>query len=159
MVFPAVMCELDHKQGWALKNWCFQIVVLKKILESLLDCKEIKPVNSKGNQPWLVIGRTDAGAKAPVLWPPDAKSWLIWKDSDTERDWRQEKKGTTQDEMAGWHHGLDGRESEWTPGAGDGQGGLACCNSWGHKESDMTERLNWTNYCIFNHLNSILETG
>ena len=103
-----------------------------------------KPVHSEGDQPWDFFGRKDAKAKTPVLWPPHAKSWLIGKDSDAGRDWGQEEKGTTEDEMAGWHHWLDGLESEWTPGAGDGQGGLACCDSWGRKESDTTERLNWT---------------
>ena len=108
-----------------------------------LDCKEIQPVHSKGDQSWVFFGRTDA--EAPISWPPHAKSWLIGKDSDAGRDCGQKKKGTTEDEMAGWHHWLHGRASEWTPGVGDGQGGLACCNSWGRKESDMTERqLNWT---------------
>ena len=109
-----------------------------------LDCKEVQPVCSEGDQPWDFFGRNDAKAEAPVLWPPHAKSWLIGKDSDSGRDWEQEEKGTTQDEMAGWHHGLDGRESEWTLGDGDRQGGLACFDSWRRKESDMTERLNWT---------------
>ena len=136
--------ELDHNEGWALKNWCFRIVVLEKTLESSLDNREIKPVNLKGNQPWILIGRTDAKAETPVLWPPHAKSWFIGKDPDAGRDWGQEEKGMTEDEMAGWHHWLDGRGSGWTPGVGDGQGGLACCDSWGHKESDTTERLNWT---------------
>ena len=121
------------------KNWCFSTVVLEKTLESPLDCKEIQPVHSERDQPWDIFGRNDAEAETPVLWPPHAKIWLIGKD-----DWGQEEKGTTQDEMAGWHHWLDERESEWTLGVGDGQGGLACCDSWGHKESDMTERLNWT---------------
>ena len=111
-----------------------------------LDCKEIQPVHSEGDQPWDFFGGNDAKAETPVLWPPHAKSWLIGKDSDAGRDWGQEEKGTTEDEMAGWHHWLFGCESEWTPGVGDGQGGLACCDSWGHKESDMTERLNWTVY-------------
>ena len=105
---------------------------------------EIQPVHSEGDQPWDFFGRNDAKAESPVLWPPHAKSWLIGKDSDTGRDWEQEEKGTTKDEMAGWHHWLNGRESEWTQGVGDGQGGLACCDSWGRKESDMTEWLNWT---------------
>ena len=126
------------------KNWCFWTAVLEKTLEHLLDCKEIKPVNPKINQPWIFIGRTDAEAATPVLWPPHAKSWLIGKDIDAGGYWGQEKKGTTEDEMAGWHPWLDGRESEWTPGAGDGQGGLACCDSCGRKESDTTEQLNWT---------------
>ena len=132
------------------KNWCFWTVVLEKTLESPLDCKEIQPILSKGDQSWVFIGRTDAKTEAPVLWPPDAKSWLIGKHSDAGRDWGQEEKGTTEDEMAGWHHWLDGRESWWTPGVGDGQGGLACCGSWSLKESDTTEQLNWTelNSCI-----------
>ena len=106
-------------------------------------CKEIQPVHSKGDQPWLFFGRKDAKTETPVLWPPHAKSWLIGKDSDAGRDWGQEEKGMTEDEMAGWHHGLNGRESEWTLGVGNGQGGLACSNSWGSKESDTTERWNW----------------
>ena len=113
-------------------------------LVSPLECKEIQPVHPKGDQSWVFIGRTDAEAETPILWPPHAKSWLIGKDSDAGRDWGQEEKETTEDEMAGWHHRLDGHEFEWTPGVGDGQGGLACCNSWGRKESDMTEWLNWT---------------
>ena len=119
-------------------------MVLEKTLESPLDCKKIQPVHSEGDQPWDFFGRNDAKAEIPVLWPPRVKSWLIGKDSDAGRDWGQEEKGTTEDEMAGWHHWLDGHKSEWTPGVGDGQGGLACCNSWGRKESDTTERLNWT---------------
>ena len=138
------MWELDCEESWALKNWCFWTVVLEKTLESPLDCKEIQPVHSKGDQSWVFIGRTDAEAETPIFWPPHAKSWLTGKDSDTGRDWGQEEKGMTEDGMAGWHHWLDGRESEWTPEVGDGQGGLACCDSWGRKESDMTERLNWT---------------
>ena len=108
------------EESWALKNLCFWTVVLEKTLESPLDCKEIQPVHSRGDQSWVFFGRTDAKAETPVLWPPHVKSWLIGKDSDAGRDWGQEKKGTTEDEMAGWHHGLDGRESEWTPGVGDG---------------------------------------
>ena len=138
------MWELDCEEGWAPKNWCFLTVVLQKTLESPLDCKEIQPVRSEGDQPWDFFGRNDAKAETPVLWPPHTKSWLIGKDSDAGRDWGQEEKGTTEDEMAGRHHWLDGRESEWTPGVVDEQGGLACCDSWGHNESDMTERLNWT---------------
>ena len=109
-----------------------------------LDCKEIQPVHSEGDQPWDFFRRNDAKAETPVLWPPLLKSWLIGKDSDAGRDWGQEEKGTTEDEMVGWHHWLDGHESEWTPGVGDGQGGLVCCDSWGGKELDMTERLNRT---------------
>ena len=138
--------ELDCEESWLRKNWCFWTVVLEKTLESPLDCKEIQPVHSEGDQPWLFTGRTDAKAETPVLWPRDVKSWLIGKDSDAGRDWGQEEKGTTEDEMAGWHHRFDGHESEWTPGDGDGQGGLVCCDSWGRKESDTTERLNWTEH-------------
>ena len=118
--------------------------MLEKTLESPLDCKEIQPVHPKGDQSWVFIGSTDVEAKTPIFWPPDAKRWLIWKYPDAGKDWGQEEKGTTEDEMAGWHHWLDGRESGWTPGVGDGQGGLACCDSLGRKESDMTEWLNWT---------------
>ena len=117
---------------------------LEKTLESPLDCKEIQPVHPKGNQSWVFIRRTDAEAETPILWPPHAKSWLIGKDPDAGRDWGLEEKGTTEDEMAGWHHQLDGREFEWTLGVGDGQGSLACCDSQGRKESDMTEQLNST---------------
>ena len=146
MVFPVVMhgtWELNCEESWVPKNWCFWIVVLEKTLDSPLDCKEIQTVPSKGDQSWVFFGRTDAETETPVLGPPDVKSWLIGKDSDAGRDWGQEEKGTTEDEMAGWHHWLDGREFELTPGVGDGQGGLACCDSWGHKQSDTTERLNW----------------
>ena len=138
------MWELNHKKSWEMKKWCLWTVVLEKTLEGPLDCKEIKPVNSKGNQSWIFIGRTDAEAKAPILWPPDAKSWLIGKDPDAGKDWRQEEKGTTEDEVVGWHHRLNGHEFEQVPGVGDGQGSLACCSPWGCKESDMTEWLNWT---------------
>ena len=138
------MWELDYKESGAPKNGCFWTVVLEKALESPLNCKEIQPVNPKVNQPWIFIGRTDAKAETPVLWPPHVKSWLIGKDSDAGGDWGQEEKGTTEDEMAGWHHGLDGRESEWTLGDGDEPEGLAWYNLWGCKESDTTERLNWT---------------
>ena len=140
------MWELNYKESWVPKNWCFWTAVFEKTLESLLDCKEIQPDHSEGDQSWDFFGRNDAKAETPVLWPPHAKSWLIGKDSDAGRDWGQEKKGMTEDKMAGWHHGLDGRESEWTLEVGDGQGGLACCDSWGrgHKESDTTEQLNWT---------------
>ena len=137
------MWELDCEESWAPKNWCFWTVVLEKTLESPLDCKEIQPVHPKGDQSWVFIGRTDAEAETPVLWPPHVKSWLIGKDPDAGRDWGQEEKGTTEDEMAGWHHWLDGHEFGWTLGVGDGQWGLACCDSWGHKELDTTEWLNW----------------
>ena len=109
-----------------------------------LGLREILPVHSEGDQPWDFFGRNDAKAETPVLWPPHGKNWLIGKDSDAGRDWGQEEKGMTEDEMTGWHHWLDVPESQWTPGVGDGQGGLACCNSWGCKESDTTERLIWT---------------
>ena len=135
------MWELDLKEGWAPKNLCFQTVVLEKTIESPLDCKEIKPVNSKGNQSWIIIGRTDAKAEAPKLWPPDGKSWLIGKDPDAGKDWRQEEKGMTEDEMVGWHHWLKEHEFEPTLRDREGQGNLACGSPWGHKESDMTERL------------------
>ena len=123
--------------------------MLEKMLEGPLDCKEIQPVHPKGNQPWAFIGRTDAEAKIPILWLPDEKSWLIWKDPDAGKDEGQEEKGMTEDEMVGWHHRLDGHEFEWTLGVGNGQGGLACCSPWGCKVSDMTEQLNWTElkYC------------
>ena len=141
-------------ESWATKNGCFWTVVLEKTVESPLECKEIQPVHSEGDQPWDIFGGNDAEAETPVLWPPHAKSWLTGKDCDAVR---QEKKGTTKDEMAGWHHGLDGRKSEWTLGDGDGQGGLACCDSWDRKESDMTERLNWTelNWVFFISLSSL----
>ena len=135
--------ELDCEESWAPKSWCFWTGALEKTLESPLDCKEVQPVHFEGDQPWDFFGRNDAEAEAPVLCPSHAKSWLIGKDSDAGRDWGQEEKGMTEDEMAGWHHGLDGRESEWTPGVGDGQGGLVCSDSWGHKELYTTERLNW----------------
>ena len=120
MVFPSHvwMWELDCKESWAPKKWCFWTVVLEKTLKSPLDCKEIQPVHSKGDQPWVFFGRNDAKAETPVFWPPPAKSWLIGKDSDAGRDWGQDEKGMTEDEMAGWHHWLDGCEFEWTPGAG-----------------------------------------
>ena len=138
------MWELDYKESWVLKNWCFWIVVLEKTLESPLDSKEIQPVHPKGDQFWVFIGRTDVEAEAPVLWPPDAKSWLIGKDPDSGKDWGQEERGMTEDEMVGWYHWLDRHGFGWTLGVGDGQGGLVCCGSWGFKELDMTERLNWT---------------
>ena len=138
------MWELDYKESWVQKNWCFWTVVLEKALESPLDCKEIQPDHPKGDQSWVFIGRTDVEAETPILWPPDAKSWLIWKDPDAGKDLGQEEKGMTEDGMVRWHHWLNGHESEWTPGVGDGQGGLACCDSWGRKESDMTEQLNGT---------------
>ena len=137
------MWELDHKESWVPKNRCFWIVVLEKTLESPLDCKEIKPVNCKGDQSWIFTRRIDVEAETPILWPPDVKTWLIGKDPDAEKERRWEEKGTTEDEMVGWHHWPDGHEFEQTPGVGDGQGGLACCSPWGCKESDVTEWLNW----------------
>ena len=157
------MCELDHKESWVLKNWHFQTVVLEKTLENSLASKEIKPGNLKGNQPWIFIRRTDAKAEAPILGSPDTKSWLIRKDPDGRKDWRQEERGITEDEMIGWHHRLDGHEFEKALRVGDGQGSLACCSPWGHKESDITEWLNWTdlsqanNFSIF-HLEEKTET-
>ena len=136
------MWELDHKESWAPKNWRFWTVVLEKALEGPLDYMEIQPVNCKGNQAWIFIGRTDSEAEAPMLWPSDVKNWLIWKDPDAGKDWRGEKKGTTEDEMVGWHHRLNGHEFEQAPGVGDGQGSLAYCSPWGRKESDTTERQN-----------------
>ena len=136
------MWELDHKGGWTPKNWCYWIVVLEKALENSLDCKEIKPVNPKGNQPWIFIGRTDAEAEALILWPPDAKSRCIGKDPDAGKDWRQEAKGTTEDEMIGWHYRLNGHEFEQAPGDSEGQGCLVRCSPWGCKESYTTEELN-----------------
>ena len=127
------MWELDHKEGWALKSWCFQTVVLKKTLESPLDCKEIKPVIPKGNQPWIFIGKTDAEPEAPMLWPPDANSQLIGKDPDAGKDWRQMEKGAREEEMVRWNHQLNGQECEQTPGDGKGQGILVHCSPWGHK--------------------------
>ena len=138
------MWELDYKDSWAPKNWCFWTVVLAKTLESPLDCKEIQPVCPKGNQSWIFTGRTGAEAKAPILWPPDVKSWCMWKDSDAGKDWGQEEKGTTEDEMIGWHHQLNGREIEQAPGADDGHGSLAFCSHWGCTELDTTEPLSWT---------------
>ena len=145
------MWELDHKEGWSLKNWCFWTVVLEKALESPLDCKEMQPVHPKGNQPWTFIGRTDAEAEAPILWPSDVKSRFIWKDPDAGKDWRQEEKGTTEDEMVGWHHRLNGHEFEQTPGDCEGQGRPAFCSPWGHEESDTSEWLNnkWWAWNIF----------
>ena len=143
------MWELDHKEGWALKNWCFWTVVLEKTLQSPLDCKEIKLINPKGNQSWVFIGRNDAEAEGPILqWKPDAKSWLIRKDHVAEKDWRQEEKGIAEDKMIGWHHWLNGHEFEQAPGDGEGQGSLACYSPWGYKESDMIEQLNNNNTCI-----------
>ena len=138
------MWELVHKEDWVPQNWCFQTVVLEKSLESPLDCKKTKSVNPKGNQPWIFTGRTDADAEILILWPPDVKNRLIGKDPDAGKDWRQEEKGTTEDEMVGWHPRLNGQEFEQALGVGDRQGSLMCYSPWGRKESDTTERLNWT---------------
>ena len=138
------MWGLHHKESWALNNWCFWTVVLEKTLESSLDCK-IKPVNPKGNQSWILFGRTDAEAEATILWPPDAKNWPLRKDPDAGTDWKQEK-GTAEELTVGWHHWLNGHEFEQALGVGDGQGNLVCCSPWGCKESDMTERPNWMNW-------------
>ena len=162
MVFPVVMygCESwTVKKAELPKNWRFWTVVLEKTLESPLDCKEIHPVHSEGDQPWDFFGRNDAKAETPVLWPPHVKSWLVGKDSDAGRDWGQEEKRMTEDEVAGWYHRLDGHEFEWTPWVGDGQGGLACCDSWGRKRSDTTERLNWTEHPHFHAYLDEMEIG
>ena len=137
------MWELDYKESWVPTNWCFWTVVLEKTLESPLNCKEIQPVHPKRDQSWVFLGRTDAEAETPILWPPDVKSWLIGKDPDAGKDWGQEEKGATEYEVVGWHHRPDEHEFGWTLGVGDGQGGLAGCSSWGRKELDTTERLNW----------------
>ena len=155
-------CEswtVKKAEGWrihAFELWCWRRLL------SPLDCKEIQPVHSE-DQPWDFFGRNDAKAETPILWPPHAKSWLIGKDSDAGRDCGQEEKGTTKDEMAGWHHWLDGREFEWTPGVGDGQGGLACCSSRGRKDYDTTEQLNWLNWTVSSlsiyHVLAIVNSG
>ena len=138
------MWELDYKESWVPKNWCFWTVVLGKTLESPLDCKEIQTVHPKGDQSWVFTGRTEVEAETPILWLHDAKSWLIGKDPDAGKDWGQVEKAMTEDEMVGWYHQLNGQGVRWTPGVGDGQGGLVCCGSGGCKVSDTTERLNWT---------------
>ena len=146
MVFPVAMWKLYHKEGWVPKNWCFWTVVLEKTLKSLLDSEKIKLVHPKGNQSWIFIRRTDAEAETPIIWLSDAKNWLIRKDLDAGKDWRQEEKGTTEDEIVGWHLQLNGHEFEQAPGVGDGQGRLACCSPWDLKESDTTEWLNTNSY-------------
>ena len=140
------MWKLDHKESWALKNWCLWTVVLEKFHESPLDCKEIQAVHHEGNQSWIFIGRTDAEAEVPILWPLDGKNWPTGKDPDAGEDLGKEKKGTTEDEMDQWHHWLNGHEFEQAPVVDDRQGKLACCSPWGLKELDMTEwwtELNW----------------
>ena len=137
------MWELDYKESWVLKNWCFWTVVLEKTLENPLDSKEIKPVHPKGNQSWMFFRSTDAEAETPILWSPDTKNWLTVKDPDAGKKWRQEEKGMTEGKMVGWHHWLDRHEFEQALGFGDEQGSLACYSPWGHKESYMTDWLNW----------------
>ena len=134
------MKKAEHWRIDAFELWCWRRLL------SPLDCKEIQPVHPKGDESWVFIGRTDVEAETPIPWPPDAKSWLVGKDPDAGKDWGEEEKETTEDEMVGWHHRHNGHGFGGTPGVGDGQGGLACCGSWGHKESDMTERLNWTEW-------------
>ena len=143
--------ELDYKESWAPENWCSWTVVLEKTPESHLNCKEIQPDNPKGNQPWIFIGRTDVEAEAPILWPPDAKRQLIGKDLGAGKDWRQEEKGITEDEMVGWHHWHNGYEFERTLGDGEGQGNLACCTQW-----DFSD---WVPTCITESLCSTPETN
>ena len=138
------MWELDYEESWGPKNWYFWTVVLEKTLESSLACKGIKLVNPQGNQSWIFIGRTDAETETPILWPSDANNWLIGKDLDAWKDWRQEEKGTTEDETVGWHHWLNGHEFEQAPRVAERQGCLACCSPRGCKESYMTDRMNWT---------------
>ena len=137
------MWELDYKENWVPNNWCFWTVVLEKTLESPLDCKEIQPVHPKGDQSWVFFGRTDAEAGTPILWTPDVKNWLIWKDPDAGKDWRWEDNGRTGDEIVGWHYQLDAREFEQALGVGDGQGILVCCSPWSCKELGRNEWLNW----------------
>ena len=138
------MWELDYKESWAPKNWCFSTVVLEKTLKSPLDCKEIQPVHPKGDQSWVFIGRTDVEAETLIFWSPDVKNWIIWKDPDAGKDWGQEEKGMAEDEMVGWHHWLKGHEFDQVLGVGDGKGSLVFCSPWGCKESATTERLNWS---------------
>ena len=152
------MWELDYRESWVLKNWCFWTVVLEKTLDSPLDCKEIQPVHPKGNHSWVCIGRTDVEAETPILWPPHVKSWLIRKDPDAGKDWGQAEKGMSEDEMVGWLHQLNGHEFGWTPGVGDGQGGLAWYSP-GVAESDTTEQLNWSELkCVYFHLTKLIFT-
>ena len=135
------MWELDYKEGWALKNWCFSTALLKKTLESPLDCKEIKPINAKGTQSWIFIGKTDVEGETPILWPPDVNNWLIWKDPVAGKDWKQEEKGTTEDEVVGWHHRLNAHKFEHSSGSYRWKGSLESCSPWGHKETQLG---NWT---------------
>ena len=147
MVFPVAVYAWESwtiKKAECRRTDAFELV-LKKILESPFYCKQIQPGNPKGNQSWIFVERTGTEAETPILWPPDVKNWLTGKDPDAGKDWRQEEKGTTVDEMVGWHHQLDGHEFEQALGVGNGQGSLASCSPWGSKELDMTEQLNWTN--------------
>ena len=151
MVFPVVMYGCESWTEKKAERWridAFELWCWRRLLRVPWTARRSNQFILKGDQSWVFFGRTDGKAETPVLWPPHAKSWLIGKDSDAGRDWGQEEKATTEDEMAGWHHRLDGHEFGWTPGVGDGQGGLACCNSWGHKELDTTEQLNWTELWI-----------
>ena len=141
------MWELNYKVSWVQKNWCFWTVVLEKTLESPLKCKEILPVHPKWNHSWIFNGRTDAEAETPILWPPDVKNWLTWKDPDAGKNRGQKEKGMTEDEMVGWHHRLNRHVFGWTTGVGDGQGGLACCRSRVNKvRHDWANELNWTEF-------------
>ena len=146
LVFPIVMYGYE---SWTIKKAeyqridAFELWYWRRLLKSPLDCKEIQPVHPKRDQSWVFIGRTDVEVEIPIFWPPDVKSWLIGKDTDARKDWRWEEKGTTEDEMIGWHHQDDRHEFEWTLGVGDGQGSLSCCSPWGCKKLHMTERLNW----------------
>ena len=153
------MWELDCEESWAPKNWCFWTVVLEKTLESPLDCKEIQSVHPKGDQFWVFTGRTDVEVETPIIWPPHAKRWLIGKDPDAGKDWGQENKGRTKDEIVGWHHWLNGHGFGWTPGVGDGQGCLVCWVSQGCKELDMTEWLNWAELVYFWHKSVIAKNN
>ena len=139
------MWELDYKEGWAPKNWCFWAVVLEKTLESPVDFKEIQPVHPKGDKSLVFFGRTDAEAETPILWPAGVKNWLIWEDPEAGKDWTRNEKGSTKDEMVRWHHWLNGHEFESTQGVDDGQGGLACCSPWGHRvRHGWATELDWT---------------
>ena len=138
------MWELDHKESRVSKNWCFWTVVLEKTRESLRETEDIKPVNPEGNQSWIFIERTDAEAETLILWLLDVKNWPIGKDPGFRKDLRWEEKGMAEDEIVGWHHRLDGHGFKQVLGVGDGQGSLACCSPWSHKESDTTEGLSWT---------------
>ena len=148
------MKKAEHQKIDAFELW----PKLEKTFDSPLDCKEIQPVHPKGNQSWIFIGRTDAEAETSTFWPPDVKNWLTEKDPDAGKDWSQEEKGTTEDEMVGWHHQLNGHKSEQALGVGDGQGSLAWCSPWDHKESDTTERLNWTDLSYVQSNNKLIET-